>query len=363
EASAVAAAADVAVVFVGLYEADQTEGFDRTDIELPRDHVALIERVAGAAPRTVVVLMNGGVVSLEPWHDRVEAILEGWALGQSMGGALADVLTGAVSPSGRLAESIPMALSDTPAFLTFPGENGVSRYGEGIFVGYRYYTSAHRTVRYPFGHGLSYTEFALEDATVRQTAEHAAVLEVRVRNTGDRRGAEVVQVYVAPPASPVRRPTRQLAGFEKVHLDPGEAAVVQIGLDRRAFAYWDVTLDDWTVTGGTYGVQIGRSAEDIVADLPLQLEGDPDPVRVLSKESSVKDWFAHPVVGPALIQGIAQKMGVEHQQDLDQGLEMMKLVELMPMAQFARMPMVGIGDDVLEHFISMSIDAARPAAR
>jgi beta-glucosidase-like glycosyl hydrolase len=363
EASAVAASSDVAVVFVGLYEADQTEGFDRTDLELPREHVALIQRVAATAPRTVVVLMNGGVVSLEPWHDQVDAILEGWALGQSMGGALADVLTGVVSPSGRLAETIPMTLSDTPSFLTFPGENGVSRYGEGIFVGYRYYTSANRPVRYSFGHGLSYTEFALEDATIRKTAEHAAVLEVRVRNVGERPGAEVVQVYVASPQSPVRRPTRHLVGFNKVHLEPGESAVVQIALDRRAFAYWDVTQDDWTVSSGTYRVQIGRSAEDIVTDLPLELDGDPDRVRVLSKESSVKDWFAHPVVGPALIAGIAETMGADHQQDLDQGLEMMKLVELMPMAQFARMPMVGLGDEVLDHFVSMSVDAARSATR
>ncbi|MEI5583573.1 family 78 glycoside hydrolase catalytic domain, partial [Agromyces sp. CCNWLW208] len=203
EARDAAEVAEVAVVFVGLHERDQSEGFDREHLDLPAEQLALIEAVSGVAPRTVVVLMNGGIVSLEPWHDRVDAIVEGWALGQAVGGALADVLTGVVNPSGRLAETIPLALSDTPSYLNFPGERETVRYGEGVFVGYRYYATADRPVRYPFGHGLSYTTFAYESLRVEATGPDTALARVTVRNTGPVAGAEVVQLYVAPAASAV----------------------------------------------------------------------------------------------------------------------------------------------------------------
>ncbi len=359
EARDAAEAAEVAVVFVGLHEHHQSEGFDREHLDLPADHVALVEVVASVAPKTVVVLMNGGVVSLEPWHDRVDAIVEGWALGQAVGGALADVLTGAVTPSGRLAETIPLALTDTPSYLTFPGENEIVRYGEGVFVGYRFYTSADRPVRYPFGHGLSYTTFAHEEFEVEATGPDAAIARVTVRNTGAMAGAEVVQLYVSPAPSAVRRPVRELAGFAKVHLETGEASVVEIALERRAFAFWDVTSHRWWVEPGAYGVELGRSVAHIVERRELTLEGDVDRPKPLSLESTVKEWFGHPIVGPALMQGMMANATPEQQAAAEANADMLKMVDSMPMGQFARFPGVEIPDEALEQLIALSLAAAQ----
>lgn len=362
DAQEAAAAAEVAVVFVGLYEQDQSEGFDREHLDLPDSHVALIDAVAGAAARTVVVLSNGGVVTLEPWHDKVEAILEGWALGQAVGGALADVLTGAVNPSGRLAETIPLALSDTPAFLNFPGENEVVRYGEGIFVGYRYYTTANRAVRYPFGHGLSYTTFAYDAFEVEETGPDTATARVTVRNTGAVAGAEVVQLYVAPADSPVRRPVRELAAFAKVSLQPGETATVELELSPRAFAYWDTRGSRWRVQPGTYGIELGRSSKEIVQRRELALEGDTDEPGPLSLESTVKDWFGHPVVGPALLEGMLANASEEQRAAAQENANLLRMVESMPMGQFARFPGVDIPDEALSQLMALSLDPGRPSA-
>lgn len=362
EARAAAASADVAVIFVGLYEEDQSEGFDREHVDLPDSHLELIDGVAGVAQHTVVVLSNGGVVTLEPWHDRVDAIVEGWALGQAVGSALADVLTGAVNPSGRLAETIPLTLADTPAFLNFPGEQEVVRYGEGVFVGYRYYTSVGRAVRYPFGHGLSYTSFSFEDFRVESDGPDAAVAHVTVRNTGARAGAEVVQLYVAPAPSAVRRPARELGGFAKVELEPGEAAMVTVTLERRAFAHWDASAARWWVDPGTYRIELGRSATDVVAVRDLALTGDIDRPAALSLESTVKDWFGHPIVGPVLMQSMMANATAEQQAAAEENANALKMVESMPMGQFVRFAGVGIPEEALEQLIAMSISAAEPAA-
>jgi len=350
-----AAGADVAVVFVGLYEKDQSEGFDRTHLDLPPQHVALIDAVTAVAPRTVVVLSNGGVVSLEPWHDSVDAIVEGWALGQAVGGAFADVLTGAVNPSGRLAESIPLRLQDTPSYLTFPGENETVRYGEGVFVGYRWYTTAEQPVRYPFGHGLSYTSFAYEGFEVEATGEDTAVARATVRNTGARIGADVVQLYVAPAASGVRRPVRELAAFAKVELDPGESAIVVFDLDRRAFAYWDVTQGRWRVEAGAHGIELGHSSAEIVAAASVLLEGDVEVLEPLTLDSTVGEWFGHPVVGPALMQAMMAGASEEQLAAASENENMLKMVESMPMGQFARFPGVEIPDAALDQLMALSV--------
>lgn len=360
EARDTAASADVAVVFAGLYEEDQSEGFDREHLDLPAAHVALIEAVAEVSARTVVVLSNGGVVTLEPWHDRVDAIVEGWALGQAVGSALADVLTGAVIPSGRLAETIPLKLADTPSYLNFPGEQEVVRHGEGVFVGYRYYTSVDRAVRYPFGHGLSYTTFAVEAFDVEATASDTAVARVTVRNTGALAGAEVVQLYIAPAPSNVRRPVRELGAFAKVFLQPGEATTVSLELERRAFAHWDARGSRWWVDPGTYRVELGRSAADIVEVRELPLDGDVDRPAPLSLVSTVKEWFNHPVVGPALMQGMMANATPEQQAAAEANANALKMVESMPMGQFARFPGVEIPDEALEQLIALSVSSAQP---
>ncbi|MET0715562.1 MAG: family 78 glycoside hydrolase catalytic domain [Mycetocola sp.] len=358
DAVAAASAADVAVIFVGLYEEDQSEGFDRTTIDLPVAHVALIQAVAGLADRTVVVLSNGGVVSLEPWHDTVDAIVEGWALGQAVGGALADVLTGAVNPSARLAETIPLRLEDTPSFLTFPGENETVRYAEGVFVGYRYYSTTDAAVRYPFGHGLSYTSFAYDDLRVGATGPDTSRAVVTVRNVGPVAGSEVVQLYVAPAQSAVRRPLRELGAFTKVHLEPGESIEVELELDRRVFAFWDAPGKRWWVQPGTYTVQVGRSAIDIVREAAVSLDGDTDRPKPLSLDSTVGDWFGHPTVGPALMQAMMAGASAEQLAAAEDNGNMLKMVESMPMNQFARFPGVEIPDEALDQLIALSLTTA-----
>ncbi len=232
EAVTAAAAADVAVVFLGLPAAYESEGFDRTDIELPPDQVVLLDAVLAVNPRTVVVLANGGVVRLSGFADRVPAILEGWLLGQAGGSAVADVLYGAVNPSGRLAETVPVRLEDTPAYLNFPGEHGQVRYGEGLFVGYRWYDARRMQVSFPFGHGLSYTTFDYGGLTATPDQAGGFVARMTVTNTGSRDGHEVVQLYASVPGSAVVRPDRELVAFEKVWVAAGRSVDVELRVAR-----------------------------------------------------------------------------------------------------------------------------------
>ena len=195
EALRVVGGADVVVAYLGLPATAESEGFDRTHLELPAAQTDLLARLAGAGAPVVVVLANGSAVRTAPWEQHAAAVLECWLGGQAVGGAIADVLTGAADPGGRLAETIPLRLEDTPSYLNFPGEEGRVRYGEGVFVGYRGFDAAGREVAYPFGHGVSYTTFAYDDLAVRVSGTDVTV-EVTVTNTGERTGREVAQLYV-----------------------------------------------------------------------------------------------------------------------------------------------------------------------
>ena len=300
-AVAAASEAEVAVVFAGLGETDESEGFDRTTIDLPTEQIELIKAVAAAAAQTVVVLANGGVVTVEQWHDDVDAILEGFLLGQAGAGAVADLLYGVVSPSGRLAETIPERLLDVPSTPNFPGEKGQVLYGERLLVGYRGFTTLDRPVRYPFGFGLSYTTFELTDFSVAVTGPDSAVASVTVTNSGSRDSAEVVQVYVDATAhSEVLRPKRELRAFTKVHLAAGESRSVELPLSKRAFAYWDVDLHDWNVTPGNYVVQLCLDAQTVHSEERIQLEGD-NWIPELTLWSTLQEWLDHPVVGGTLL--------------------------------------------------------------
>ncbi|MEK6310417.1 MAG: glycoside hydrolase family 3 C-terminal domain-containing protein [Curtobacterium sp.] len=333
EAVALAAQADVAVVFAGLTEREESEGYDRTELVLPAAQVDLIRAVAATTAKTVVVLANGGVVSLEGWHDEVDAIVEGFLLGQAGGGAVADVLFGVVNPSGHLAETIPLRLEDNPSWLNFPGEQGHVRYGEGVFVGYRYYTSAGVPVRYPFGHGLSYTTFETTGLEVTVTGPDSASVAVSVRNAGPVVGKHVVQLYVSTMVGPVRRPLRELRSFAKVELQPGESRTVTIDLGRRAFAYWDVDVSDWVVASGEYAVQVAADAQTVLRQQVVGLVGD-SVVHELSLDSSVGDWVSHPVVGPALMAGMEAAMTPEQKEQAAANPDGLRMVESMPMRQF-----------------------------
>jgi beta-glucosidase len=262
-AVAAAAEADVAVVVVGLDDEWETEGRDRADLSLPGAQAELIERVAAVNPRTVVVVNTGAPVTMD-WADRVLAVVQLWYPGQEGGDALADVLFGDVNPSGRLPLSFPKRLEDTPAFLNDPGEAGHLLYGEGVFVGYRFYEARRIEPRFAFGHGLSYTTFAYGDL-VLDSRPGAVQVAVDVTNSGDRTGAEVVQLYVRDIEASVRRPEKELKGFAKVVLEPGRTERVHFTLDDRAFAFWDPPSGGWRVEPGEFELLVGASSADIRA--------------------------------------------------------------------------------------------------
>ncbi|MGH3292393.1 MAG: glycoside hydrolase family 3 C-terminal domain-containing protein [Trebonia sp.] len=307
EAVAVARASDVALVFVG--SARETEGADRDGIDLPADHLRLIEEVAKVNPRTVVVLSNGAVLATSPWDKAVPAVLEGWLLGQAGGSAIADVLFGRVNPSGRLAETIPLRIQDHPSYLDFPGEHGHVRYGEGLFVGYRGFDARDQEVAYPFGFGLSYTTFGYGQATATVSA---AGIEVRVpvTNTGDRDGREVVQVYVSLPDSKVSRAVRELKAFASVPVKAGETAEVVLTIDRDDLAYWDTRLNRWLVEGGAYQFAVGASSRDLRSTAVAEVKGD-DARVPLTGESTLGEWLADPRGAQAIGQAFAALPGEE----------------------------------------------------
>ncbi|MFH8662351.1 glycoside hydrolase family 3 C-terminal domain-containing protein [Streptomyces afghaniensis] len=362
EAVALAAQADTAVLVLGLRESDESEGYDREHLLLPRDQVGLVRAVTRAARRTVVVLLNGGVVTMEGWHDEVDAVVEAWLPGQAGGGAVADVLTGRVNPSGRLAETVPRRLADTPSFLNFPGEQGHVRYGEGVMVGYRYYETADVAVRYPFGHGLSYTTFDRTDFRVTADGPDTATVSVTVTNTGDRFGKHVVQIYVTAPRRPVSSPARELRGFTKVALAPGETTTVEIALDRRAFAYWDITRHDWTVAPGQYQVQLADNAHDILATATLELPGD-KLIQPLTLDSSIGHWFGHPAVGPALTAAMTSGLSEEEATAASEGnADALRLLSSMAMRQFLGFLPRQLPQELLEKLMEMSEAPSAPDA-
>ncbi|MGW2336054.1 glycoside hydrolase family 3 protein [Streptomyces sp. NPDC001685] len=254
EAAEAARAADTAVVVVATTERVESEGFDRTDLRLPGRQDDLVSAVAAANPRTVVVVNSGSPVEL-PWREEVAAVLLGWFPGQEGGAALADVLTGAEEPGGRLPTTWG-SLADAPVTEVVPTD-GELVYSEGVFIGYRAWEQAGRAPAYPFGHGLGYTTWTYESAEVK-----GSTVRVRVRNTGERPGREVVQVYLAPAEPDAERPARWLAGFAGVQAGPGESGEAVIELPRRAFEVWDETTGAWTFVKGSYEIQLGRSISD-----------------------------------------------------------------------------------------------------
>lgn len=346
DAVKVASAADVSVIFAGLSEAAESEGIDRAHIDLPVEQVRLIRAVAAVAPRTVVVLANGGVVSLEGWHDDVDAILEGFLLGQGGGQALARLLLGIANPSGHLAETIPLRLEDHPSSMNFPGEQGHVRYGEGVMVGYRYFATFGAAVRYPFGHGLSYTRFSTGEPVVEIVDDDEVLVTVDVANTGDVTGKHVVQVYVATNAGPVQRPARELRAFEKVELQPGTTATVRLRLPKRAFAYWDVEHDQWLVAPGEYEIQVCADAHTVLHARPVTLRGDVI-VTELTMDTPMGVWFDHPLVGNRVMDALgftSVEVSPEH----------LAMMSSMTMQQFVNISGVPIADEVFTELIAAS---------
>ncbi|MGF0116397.1 glycoside hydrolase family 3 C-terminal domain-containing protein [Promicromonospora sp. Marseille-Q5078] len=302
EAVETARGAGTVLLFLGLPAAYESEGYDREHLDLPADQVALLRAVAAANPRVVVVLAGGSAISVSPWQDAAPALLTGWLGGQAGGSAVVDVLTGAVTPSGKLTETLPLRLEDTPAFGNFPGELGHVRYGEGVLVGYRWYDARRAEVAYPFGHGLSYSTFAYDDASAQVSGagtDARVRVTVRVTNTGEVAGAEVVQLYVGDPQAQVQRPERELKAFAKVRLEPGESQVVTLDLDARDLSYWHPVLRRWVLEGGEFRLGVGASSRDLRAELTVDVAGE-DVTLPLHELSTLGEALAHPVAGPMI---------------------------------------------------------------
>jgi beta-glucosidase len=286
--------ADVALLYLALPDSKESEGYDRPDLDLTSQQIALIKSVTAVQPRTVVILNNGAAVVMGEWIDATAAVLEAWMMGQAGGRAIADVLYGKVNPSGRLAETFPLRLVDTPAHINYPGGNDEVRYGEGIFIGYRYYDAKKVLVQFPFGYGLSYTTFTYKNPKVSAASfkdVDGLTVSVEVTNTGKVAGKEVVQVYVHDHKSGLARPPKELKGFAKVELQPGETKTVSLALDFRSFAYFHPAYKKWITEYGEFDILIGASVNDIRCTQTVTLQSTQELPSLLNRESTLRDWM------------------------------------------------------------------------
>lgn len=297
EAITQAQAADVALVFVGLPDSYESEGFDRQHLFMPEAHNRLIAEVCRVQPNTVVILHNGSVVAM-PWIDAPKAILEAGLGGQAIGGAVVDVLSGKVNPSGKLAETFPVRLEDTPAYLNYPGEAGKVYYGEGLFVGYRYYDKKKIAPLFPFGYGLSYTTFAYQNLRTSKTeisAGETVEVTVSVSNTGARAGKEVVQLYVQSLGSHYVRPIKELKAFAKVALEPNETRDVQMTLEARDFMVYDSERAAWRLESGDFALLVGSSSDSLALSTRVTTKEDAQSaLPVFNRMSLIKQLFQYP---------------------------------------------------------------------
>ena len=273
EAVEAAKQADVVLYFFGLDEMSESEGLDRQHMKLPKVQIELLKALAGANPNIVGILSGGSSIEMD-WDKDLKAVLHGYLTGQAGGGAVYDIITGAVNPSGKLAETYPVSYEDTPAFKYYPAKERTSEYREGLYIGYRYFDTAHVPVKYPFGYGLSYTTFEYTDLKVN--AEGATF---KITNTGKCDGAEIAQLYISLPGAEVFRPEKELKGFAKVFLKAGETKSVNIAFNDMTFRYWNVKDEAWAVEGGIYKVLVGSSSADIrlAADMSVAGVGSGNP--------------------------------------------------------------------------------------
>lgn len=288
EACNLAKNASKAVVFIGLTDDYESEGFDRSTMKLPDGHNRLVEAVSRVNDNVIVVLEGGSPVEM-PWADDVKAILNAYLGGQSVAPAIVDVLTGKANPCGKLAETYPVCLKDTPTSFRYPDSKEDVQYRESIFIGYRYYDKVERNVRFPFGFGLSYTSFEYSDIKLKKknlAKGEGAKVTFTIKNTGDVAGSEIAQVYVAKPESKIFRAPKELKGFVKIHLEPGEEKKVTVELDDRAFAFWNTATEDWCVESGEYKILVGASSRDIRLEAAAKMKSEDDETIVDLRESA-----------------------------------------------------------------------------
>jgi beta-glucosidase len=350
EAVKAASEAETAIVFLGLPPSYESEGWDREHMNLPALQLDLLAQIAAVNSNVVVVLSNGSAVVTSDWEQHADAVLEGWLLGQAGGRALADLLLGHANPSGRLAETIPIKLSDNPTVGNFPGENLVVRYGEGLLIGYRWYDAHELEVSYPFGHGLSYTTFEYSDLDVSVLdvgADPRVEVSLTVTNTGEHAGSEVVQVYVGDPIASVYRPAQELRGFSKVKLEPGASGRVTVELGKRAFAYWHAARAEWVVEGGEFQLKIGSSSRDIRLTETVMLSGG-DVSPPLTVTSTYGEFLANPEAAEWLHATLLRAPLGERVI----GTHLGKMLETVPVNRLARFPGSGFTEADIAEFLS-----------
>ena len=359
--------ADVAVIFAGLPDAFESEGYDRTHMRMPDCQNTLISEIAKVQENVVVVLHNGSPVEM-PWADQVKGILEAYLCGQAVGQAEVDILFGKVNPSGKLAETIPYKLSDNPSYLNFPGDGQKVEYKEGVFVGYRYYDTKEMPVRYPFGYGLSYTTFEYSDLQlssdkIKDTDKLKVTL--KVKNTGNRAGKEIVQLYVADKTGAASRPVKELKNFVKVELQPQEEKTVEMELDKRSFAWYNTDIHDWYAASGEYEILAAASSRDIRLKKTVYVESTRELPMHIHMNTTIGELLENPKT-KAVIEGMTdsliQHMGGSSEEEnsaaseaitKEMSLKMMENSPLRSMRSF-----MGMTTEEIQEFIQKLQEAA-----
>lgn len=296
EAKNTAKDAETTVIFAGLPDRYESEGYDRTSMSIPENQLRLINEICSIQKNVVVVLSNGSPIEM-PWIQNVKGVLEAYLTGQASGSAVTDILFGDVNPSGKLAETYPKKLSDTPCYLNYEGEADEVYYGEGVFVGYRYYDKKEIEPLFPFGFGLSYSEFEYSDIKLSSESikdSENLVVSVKIKNVSGIKGKEVAELYVGAPKGNVIRPVKELKGFEKIELEPHEEKTVKFTLDKRSFAYYDVSIKDWRVLNGTYEIFVGSSSRDIRLKSKVDVLSEVNIKKKYTRNSTVGDILSDP---------------------------------------------------------------------
>ncbi|OXS55826.1 glycosyl hydrolase [Cohnella sp. CIP 111063] len=357
EAAAAAAQADVAILFAGLPDRYESEAYDRVHLSIPDNHRKLIEEVSQTQSRLIVVLSNGAPIEM-PWLGQAKAVLEAYLGGQALGGAIADLLFGDANPCGKLAETFPVRLSDNPSYLNFPGEGDRVEYKEGLFVGYRYYDKKELAPLFPFGFGLSYTSFEYTDIAVDKKTlsdQESLTVRVKVQNTGSLAGKEIVQLYVNDVQSSVIRPDKELKGFEKVELQPGEEKTVSFVLDKRAFAYYNTELKDWHVESGDFRILVGRSSADIVLQETVRVESSVTVRIKATRNSTIGDLMSDPeraeLVGEWMkkMSAANDTLGMLQEDGSEMVAAMMRYMPLRALVSFSQ---GALTDEMLDHMLA-----------
>ncbi len=358
EAKEAAKNTDVAVVFVGLPERYESEGYDRNHMDIPESHKNLIEAVAEVQKNIVVVLSNGAPIEM-PWVDKVKGIVEEYLGGQAVGGAIADILFGITNPCGKLAETFPMKLSHNPSYINFPGEEDKVEYKEGLFVGYRYYDTKEIEPLFPFGYGLSYTNFEYTDISVDKNEvkdTDTVTVKVKVKNTGSIAGKEIIQLYVRDVESSVIRPLKELKGFEKVELRPGEEKKVTFTLDKRSFAYYNEDIKDWHVESGDFEILIGKSSKEILLKETIKVQSTVNLRKRFHRNSTVGDLMNDPMgkmIIKKMMQQFKQQNGVSFDLSQMENSEMGKaMMKYMPLRGIVNFSSGALSDEMLDGLIA-----------